>query len=813
MWDEGTSHVDLRRLASPSFQTPGAASASSSLAGGGGSSSNSSREERRSSVQPQQQVATHRYQYNAQNNRASRPSLLEITRYIAAQEDIVSSLSHSTTTTTDDDATTAMVSRKRRRRQNALRRMTTEEETETETSASSKSTTLISKAAPATTTATSKTTPCQSSSSSVPQHTPQPPPIAVATAAAVQVGDDEFASLLQQVKTPSPHPAPDSHLQMAETTATTVNHLPVHIHKPSEPLHETTPQAINTTTASIRRSSRRGVSPKDNDEFGDLDLSLEDIAMMDALALQATQTTEKENVLNQQQQQIESCVMMAACQHSTEKVALPPTHHQEPQKQQQQTCQDAEKDDDEFGDFPMDFDFDALDQSITQQCQPLTDPYVAALSSSTATSPPPTTTPIRNPRTATAEIDGFISYSRYKIMAVQDDGRTFTKALSVTTWRAEMLDEVLKSRSIHKTDEFARSQASVVKQWPIEGVVYLRGEWYHTHLQNGDIIHICSLSGQFRTDVEALPLLLHTVFPTGSDQDDLMLIVHPDMLLTPTVISETVSCSRRAVLKNRLGSTGLTTRAPLFGTMRHQLFEATMKEKEFHIEFIRKQVSEIVRDNAEGLLACDISPHEAELELIKFAPQLQLFASQYTVLNGRQPIASMEQLPVLESCGTSAPVRCRVEAVDAVEEPVVSPELGLKGNIDMLVKAAIGNVDSNQMQPFSSTMVVELKTGHFQSSQHAHLAQLALYMIMLRSRYVADYSRTTLQTGAVGKGMLLYMNNEAMRAVHTHPSVPEIKSLLGQRNIVAIESLRAALPRGVVLSYQNARDCTENEPK
>ena len=66
-----------------------------------------------------------------------------------------------------------------------------------------------------------------------------------------------------------------------------------------------------------------------------------------------------------------------------------------------------------------------------------------------------------------------------------------------------------------------------------------------------------------RTLVVALPLLLHTCPPPGSDpDDDLVLIVHPDLLLTRTAISETVSCPRRAILSNRLGSTGMT--GPVF---------------------------------------------------------------------------------------------------------------------------------------------------------------------------------------------------------------------------------------------------------
>jgi hypothetical protein len=62
-------------------------------------------------------------------------------------------------------------------------------------------------------------------------------------------------------------------------------------------------------------------------------------------------------------------------------------------------------------------------------------------------------------------------------------------------------------------------------------------------------------------------------------------------------------------------------------------------------------------------------------------------------------------------------------------------------------------------------------------------------------------------------GMLLYMNSEAVRAVHVAPLMGEIKSLIGQRNVVASELLRASRPRGIVLSYENEIDSSDRIPR
>jgi DNA replication factor Dna2 len=203
--------------------------------------------------------------------------------------------------------------------------------------------------------------------------------------------------------------------------------------------------------------------------------------------------------------------------------------------------------DDEFPDI----DFDALDKAVAERTVP-------SQTYSPQTAVPPPNAVVRNPRRfapTSSDDRSFLTFSRYKVIRVDEDVSTFTKTLTLACWTSDMLQEEEKaSQFIHHHSE--RRMHDPNRVWPTAGVAHLRGEWYHTRLSDGDTIHIVSLTGQFRTDV--LPLILHTCPPHGSDSDDLVVIVHPDLLLTPTAISETVSCTRRAILKNRLGSTGLT---------------------------------------------------------------------------------------------------------------------------------------------------------------------------------------------------------------------------------------------------------------
>lgn len=257
-----------------------------------------------------------------------------------------------------------------------------------------------------------------------------------------------------------------------------------------------------------------------------------------------------------------------------------------------------------------------------------------------------------------------------------------------------------------------------------------------------------------------------------------------------TVISNSVTLFHFFFIRN-------AAKAALDGTMRHALFEATMKTKDFTNEGAIAHIQSIVRDNAESLLACNISTREAEKEILKFLPQLRRFANDYTEFGSG--VAAKDVY--LESHGAAKSSNFLAKSVEAVEEPVISPELGLKGNVDMLVKAT--SKMPSQILQSPSFMGIELKTGHHQNAQNIHVAQLALYVIMLQTRYgVNDLNDDKNTTSALKSGVLLYMNNNSIRAIHIAPIMSEIKSLVGMRNLVAIETIRAHRPRGVRLSYE-----------
>ena len=356
----------------------------------------------------------------------------------------------------------------------------------------------------------------------------------------------------------------------------------------------------------------------------------------------------------------------------------------------------SDDDDDEFAEV----DFSALDNTIVQHQQ--------MIMTQQQHQPPPIDRPIfnrRNPLHRTTVMnDGqslqpqqqqplFLSFTRYVVRSVHEDLATFTRTVGVSLWKSsEKMDEHVKEvdRLKRLCDDKKQSSART----NIDGYMYLRGEFYHTMAQPGDILHLCSLTNAYLTDPSALPVILDSHPPHGSDMnDDLVLVIHPDELISPTLVSETVKCPRLAVLQSRLGSTGLSAKSAVIGTLRHDLFERCLRERDASAKSAAQFTRQILRSNAESLVGCGIvNQREAFTEVMKTRPQIQKFLQTYTSWN----VASTKQTKMTNfisgggnsgSCTPTAllkgvfgqgDTKLSIEGVYTTEERAHVPELGLK---------------------------------------------------------------------------------------------------------------------------------------
>ena len=471
-------------------------------------------------------------------------------------------------------------------------------------------------------------------------------------------------------------------------------------------------------------------------------------------------------------------------------------------------------DEDSFGSIP-DFDFEEIDRLVAERTS-----LSASLKSNNlnSTAPDPRL-PICNPLSTSFQSnpyqDGgkkiqFSIFSRYKVHRIINDTNTFTLTLSVSQTDSSLNEKTLTEPSV-------------------QNFIHLRGEWYMTTIEPGDIFHLVSISGQYKTDISALPITLHTAYPTGSVEDDLLLVLHPHYLMLPSNISEAVSCPRRAVIKSRLGSGMLTNPSAVLGTMRHDLFQQILSSSEssngistLPQPFLYETAKRIVRHHSEALIGCQLYDQEEDVisQLLRIIPEINRLAQSYIPFLTK----GSNSYSKLEGFGFNKGVLFQAKQLSATEESVLTPELGLKGSVDATFVSDIQSISptGNQLlnsPKFRSIMGVELKTGHNQNPQNAHTAQLALYTTMLRVRHgstttptsaISSNSANNHDVGAGPGGMLLYLNHQGHRALHVSSSAGEVKSLMTHRNRLAVQLKQSLKPRGIIQYELDSQDDDEN---
>jgi DNA replication ATP-dependent helicase Dna2 len=205
---------------------------------------------------------------------------------------------------------------------------------------------------------------------------------------------------------------------------------------------------------------------------------------------------------------------------------------------------------------------------------------------------------------------------------------------------------------------------------------------------------------------------------------------------------------------------------------------------------MKKYILLIVREYAETILGAGVTDEEAIEETSKFILELQRFASQYILTDAEQSSCHS-----IHKGHQKSKFSFQITDVHSLEEAAVSPELGLKGNVDALVNVVLSGDSSPTKRRL---MGMELKTGHNQNLNQAHTIQLSLYVLMLQARYAIDDEKNG--------GILMYLNNEGQKAIHITPTSNEFKSLMSIRNHIVNEKKKSLEPRGIIANRTKQED-------
>eukprot|EP00050_Salpingoeca_kvevrii_P020096 m.94370 g.94370 ORF g.94370 m.94370 type:complete len:1178 (+) comp8712_c0_seq8:100-3633(+) len=262
----------------------------------------------------------------------------------------------------------------------------------------------------------------------------------------------------------------------------------------------------------------------------------------------------------------------------------------------------------------------------------------------------------------------------------------------------------------------------------IEAFCVLHDDWVSLIVEPGDHIHVI---GTFNDD---------GVCEVTSSQN--LVVVHPDILISGTQVTQSFDCARRAVLSTVFKKSGTTTPAMLYGSMLHELFDCVITQERPTEAYLLECISKLVKDYLEKLVEIDQSAQDAMQHLSSFMPALlglhrAFFAGRVdNLIEFRRP-----------NHPESYSDQIGISTVIDVEETIWSPKFGLKGIIDASVKL------SAHSHPRALNVPLELKTGKpMGMGSPEHRAQVILYTLLMSDRYAEH----------VNRGLLLYLKSEKM---------------------------------------------------
>ncbi|KAM0426761.1 hypothetical protein ACHAPT_008077 [Fusarium lateritium] len=275
--------------------------------------------------------------------------------------------------------------------------------------------------------------------------------------------------------------------------------------------------------------------------------------------------------------------------------------------------------------------------------------------------------------------------------------------------------------------------------------VHLRGAWFDTPAHPQAYVHVI---GSFT--------------PRGQciiDDAQNLLILHPDQLISATVVADSFGCMRRAVLQDRVKATSPPTPPLIYGTMLHEIFQEALLANRWDLPFLCSVIDRIMDKHVEDLYTIKVGLASAKEHLQSKMTELNYWARAFV---SAQPT---EDAVIEDRNGKKA--NMAVTKLLDVEEHVWSPMYGLKGNIDATVEVAMQ--DGKDFRALA--VPFEVKTGKHANSNH--MAQTALYTLLLSDRYDID----------ITYGILYYM--ETSKTMRIPAIRHELRHMIMQRNQLA----------------------------
>lgn len=276
--------------------------------------------------------------------------------------------------------------------------------------------------------------------------------------------------------------------------------------------------------------------------------------------------------------------------------------------------------------------------------------------------------------------------------------------------------------------------------------VHLRGDWVDTPVHAKSFVHVIGIFDS-----------------TGRciiDNNKNILILHPDQLISATVVADSFSCMRRAVLQDRVKATSDASAPLVYGTLLHEIFQEALMANNWDQHFLNHAIDRAMKKHIEDLYTIKVSFTDAREHLASKMPEVRGWAAKF--------VSSYPRSDALAQGRNNEKTSICVSKLLDIEEHVWSPLYGLKGNIDATIQVTLKNPNEER----TLTVPFEVKTG--KNVNENHQAQTMLYNLLLSDRYDIE----------IVYGILYYMETSLTKVI---PAVRnELRHMIKQRNQLAV---------------------------
>ncbi|PBK71331.1 Dna2-domain-containing protein [Armillaria solidipes] len=298
--------------------------------------------------------------------------------------------------------------------------------------------------------------------------------------------------------------------------------------------------------------------------------------------------------------------------------------------------------------------------------------------------------------------------------------------------------------------------------------IILRDDWSVTDVRKGDIVNAI---GEFTVLGESSSSLTSSIAISSKNN---LLILHPDVLITATALSNAPQCRRKPLITSLVRSSSDYTPSLVWGNMLHSVLQACLVADRWDEIWVDDKIDEIVRGGLSDLVRINTNVDQAKREVKARAKGLHAFSEKYMASSPK----SGANLTNTRAGRNDVSLLAITKILD-IEEDIWCPSYGLKGKLDATVQTTI----SETKPPFHKPVLtegpkpLELKTGRAMAGME-HRSQTMLYSLLAEERYGLG----------VSSGLLYYTQSEEVLQVDVNKN--ELRGLIMARNEMACYMVR-----------------------